>query len=69
MGAVFPWGLGQGPECPVGPPGPWTAALPHAQVCVVSPSDICLSGITNSSCILWPSQGWLPCVYYGMVTI
>ena len=42
MGAVLPWGLGQGPECPVGPPGPWTAALTHAQVCMVSPSDICL---------------------------
>ena len=42
MGAVLPWGVGQGPERPVGPPGPWTAALPRAQVCMVGRSDLCL---------------------------
>lgn len=42
MGAVLPWGVGQGPERPVGPTGPWIAALPRARVCMVSRSDICL---------------------------
>ena len=40
MGAALPWGVGQGPERPVGPPGPGTAALPPAPACMVSRSDI-----------------------------
>lgn len=62
-------GVGQGPERPVGPPGPWIAAPAtctglHGQ----SLSDIRVRDHQQLLDSL-SSQDWLPCVYYGMVTI